>query len=112
MNFSNLCFIPQEGISPDIQIRFGKESLIINTWSTSIQYKYIQLYIGPGITTHLTENEFIRDIFELGSKMVHKNNASTSKQSKLERHLMNAAAFKARTVSMKKSRDKRAVVFN
>lgn len=59
------------------------------------------------MTTHLIENEFIRDIFELGSKIIEMNNAPTSKQSKLERHLMNAAAFKARTLSMKKSRDKR-----
>lgn len=109
MDFSVL----QEYISPDIQIRFGNESLPINTWSCSIQYEKLCEIIGPGITTHLIENDFIRDIFELGLKIMQLNNAPTTlKQSKLERHLMNAAAFKARTLSMKKSRDKRAVVFN
>lgn len=105
-------FIPQEDISPDIQIRFGRESLSINTWSISIQYAKLCEMIGPGITTHLTENEFVRDILQLGSKLIHKDIASTSKQSKLERHCQHAAAFKARTISMKKSRDKRNVVFN
>lgn len=99
-------FILQEDISPDIQIRFGNESLLINTWSCSIQYEKLCEIIGPGITTHLIENDFIRDIFELGLKMMLGHTApGTLKQSKLERHLMNAAAFKARTLSMKKSRD-------
>lgn len=64
------------------------------------------------MTTHLIENEFIRDIFQLGSKMMQVNNAPARKQSKLERHLLNSAAFKARTLSMKRNRDKRSVVFN
>lgn len=106
--FSVSCVL-QEDISPDIQIRFGKETLLIDTWSESIQYDELCEIIGPGITTHLIENEFIRDIFQLGLKMMQANISSSNKlkQSKLERHLMNAAAFKARTLTMKKSRDKR-----
>lgn len=106
-------FVSQEDISPDIQIRFGNESLLIDTWSCSIQYDKLCEIIGPGITTHLIENDFIRDIFQLGLKMLQLNNTAANKQnkqSKLERHLMNAAAFKARTLTMKKSRDKRLVL--
>lgn len=68
--------------------------------------------IGPGITTHLAENDFLRDIFQLGSKNVQLNGIPPNKQSKLERHLVNAAAFKARTLSRKKNRDKRSAIFN
>lgn len=106
--------VSKEDISPDIQIRFGNETLDMDTWSESIQYDQLCEIIGPGITTHLNENEFIRDIFQLGTKLIQANNSTSNKlkQSKLERHLMNAAAFKARTLNMKKIRDKRNVVFN
>lgn len=101
----------KEDIPPDLQVRFGNETLLINTWSLSIQYEMLCEIIGPGITSHLIENDFVRDIFQL--KMMQLNNTSLNlKQSKLERHLMNAAASKARTLTMKKSRDKRSVVFN
>lgn len=102
----------QEDITPEIQIRFGKEILELDTWSINIQYQKLCDIIGPGITTHLTENEFLRDILELGAKVVQGNGVPLSKQSKLERHLVNAAAFKARTLSLRKNRDKRSAVFN
>lgn len=106
--FSNL----QEDITPEIQIRFGKEILELDTWSINIQYEKLCDIIGPGITTHLTENEFLRDILQLGAKIVQPNGVPINKQSKLERHLLNAAAFKARTLSLRKNRDKRSAVFN
>lgn len=59
------------------------------------------------MTTHLTENEFLRDVLQLGAKIVDTNVSGTNK-SKMERHLLNAAAFKARTLSLKKNRDKRS----
>lgn len=78
----------------------------------NIQYEKLCDVIGPGITTHLADNEFLRDILQLGVKVVNSNNVTSQKQSKLERHLLNAAAFKARTLSLKKNRDKRSAVFN
>lgn len=58
------------------------------------------------------ENDFLRDVFQLGAKVAQPNGVSIQKQTKLERHLLNAAAFKARTLSRKKSRDKRSAIFN
>lgn len=46
---------------------------------------------------------------QLGAKIAQVNGAPLHKQTKLERHLVNAAAFKARTLSLRKNRDKRAV---
>lgn len=57
------------------------------------------------------ENEFLRDILQLGPKMTLANGVPLNKQSKLERHLVNAAAFKARTLSLRKNRDKRSAVY-
>lgn len=102
----------QEDITPEIQIRFGKEILDLDTWSINTQYQKLCDIIGPGITTHLAENEFLRDILGLGAKIVQTNGVPMGKQSKLERHLVNAAAFKARTLSLRKNRDKRSAVFN
>lgn len=41
--------------------------------------------MGPGMTSQLQENEFIRDIFGLGTKVDTANGATKSKASKLER---------------------------
>lgn len=75
----------------------------------TIQYEKMCDIIGPGMTIHLAENELLREVFQLGSKVTNLNGVSFQKQSKLERHLLNAAAFKARTLSRKKNRDKRTL---
>ncbi|KAL7741863.1 hypothetical protein ACLKA6_012080 [Drosophila palustris] len=68
--------------------------------------------MGPGMTSQLQENEFIRDIFQLGPCPTKTgiNGNNKIKQSKLERHLVNAAAFKARSITRGKNRDKRSAV--
>lgn len=66
--------------------------------------------MGPGMTSHLRENDFLRDVLQLGSKLIQ-SNGMAFKQKKLERRLINAAAFKARTLSRSKNRDKRSAVF-
>lgn len=103
----------QEDISPEITIRFGRESLDLNTWAIHHQYTALCAILGPGMTSHLAENDFLRDVLELGTKIVQPGGggAVMSKQTKLERHLLNAAAFKARTVSRNRNRDKRSAVF-
>lgn len=78
------------------------------TWSITVQYEKLCDIIGPGITSHLMENEFLRDVLQLGAKLSNVNVPANNKQSKMERHLLNAAAFKARTLSLKKNRDKRS----
>lgn len=92
-------------------MRFGKETLVLNTWSMHHQYTAVCSAIGSGINVHLAENDFLRDVLQLGEKILPIGNV-TSKQSKLEKHLINAAAFKARTISRSKNRDKRSAVIN
>ena len=41
--------------------------------------------MGPGMTSQLQENDFIREIFGLGTKLNQSNGATKTKASKLER---------------------------
>ncbi|EDX03540.1 GD22793 [Drosophila simulans] len=102
----------EEDISPEISIRFGTESLTLDSWSIHHQYSAMCTVMGPGMTSQLQENEFIRDIFQLGPRPTNTgiNGNAKVKPSKLERHLVNAAAFKARSITRGKNRDKRSAV--
>ncbi|KAH8323425.1 hypothetical protein KR067_008614, partial [Drosophila pandora] len=102
----------EEDISPEINIRFGHESLTLDAWSIHHQYSALCTVMGPGMTSQLQENEFIREIFQLGARLTNTgiNGNAKVKQTKLERHLVNAAAFKARSISRGKNRDKRSAV--
>lgn len=83
----------------------------LDTWAIHHQYTALCAIMGPGMTSHLRENDFLREILQLGSKLIQSNGMAVFKQKKLERRLINAAAFKARTLSRNKNRDKRTAVF-
>lgn len=104
--FRDVLHYMEEDTSPEINIRFGSECLLLDSWAIHHQYSALCTIMGPGMTSQLQENDFIRDIFQLGAKLVDDGHNKT-KQSKLERHLLNAAAFKARTITRGKNRDKR-----
>lgn len=74
----------QEDISPEINIRFGTESLLIDSWSMHHQYNALCAAMGPGMTVHLMENEFVRDILQLGDKLLQED-VLNSKQTKSEK---------------------------
>ncbi|XP_075230443.1 interferon-related developmental regulator 1 isoform X1 [Lycorma delicatula] len=107
--FRDILRYVEEDEPPNIQIKFGQEMLSLDTWSRKKQYDAFCQILGPGMNLHLTENDLLRDILELGEK-ISPMNISVNKQSKLERHLMNAANFKARSISRAKNRDKRIAV--
>ncbi|XP_014244492.1 interferon-related developmental regulator 1 [Cimex lectularius] len=90
---------------PNIQVRFGQEALALDSWCKKKQYDAFCQVLGSGMNLHLTENDLLRDVLELGEKVSHLS-MSSNKQSKLARHLMNAANFKARSISRAKNRDK------
>ncbi|CAD7086247.1 unnamed protein product [Hermetia illucens] len=110
--FRDLLRYFEEDISPEINIRFGTEALLLDTWAMHHQYTALCTVMGPGMTLHLQENDLVRDVFQLGPKVVPCPISKSNKQSKHERHLLNAAAFKARTITRGKNRDKRSAVFN
>ncbi|KAG5898791.1 hypothetical protein JTB14_011001 [Gonioctena quinquepunctata] len=104
-----LQFIENDTV-PEVQVKFGKEVLILDTWTRRKQYESLCNILGPSINIHLTENDLLRDIFEI---MVPPPSAEipAHAQHQMERfrkRLLNAANFKARTLSRAKNRDKRS----
>lgn len=95
---------------PEINVRFGREQLLLDSWALHHQYTTFCNVMGPGINRHLAENDFIRDVMQLGGKL---NEADgIQKMTKAEKRFYNAESFKARTKARNKNRDKRSVVVN
>lgn len=67
-----------------LQVKFGKEVLALDSWLRRKQYNALCHNLGPGLNRHLTENELLRDIFELGDKILIDETPNT-KQEKRER---------------------------
>uniref|UniRef100_A0A8D8W5M9 Interferon-related developmental regulator 1 n=1 Tax=Cacopsylla melanoneura TaxID=428564 RepID=A0A8D8W5M9_9HEMI len=110
-SFRDILRYVESGESPNIQIRFGQESLQVDSWVRKKQYDAFCTVLGSGVNLHLSENDLVRDVLQLGDKISPLNIAGL-KQSKQERHQMNAAAFKARCLSRAKNRDKRSALLS
>ncbi|XP_043602405.1 interferon-related developmental regulator 2 [Bombus pyrosoma] len=105
-NFRDILRYIDEDIVPEMHVKFGQEILYLEGWCARTQYNACCRLLGPGINIHLAENQLLREIFHLGNKVLPI--PSNQKTTKLERTLMNAAAFKARTIQRNKNRDKRS----
>lgn len=108
--FRDVLHYLEEDQTPEISIRFGKESLLLDTWAIHHQYNSLCSAMGSGMSIHLAENELIRDILHLGAKL--DMSGPTQKLTKAEKRHINAIAFKARTITRGKNRDKRSAVVN
>ncbi|XP_004834152.1 interferon-related developmental regulator 2 isoform X2 [Heterocephalus glaber] len=90
-------------------IRFGLEMLYVDSWARHRIYAAFKDVLGSGMHHHLQNNELLRDIFGLGPVLVlDATTLKAYKVSRFEKHLYNAAAFKARTKARSRVRDKRA----
>ncbi|XP_053705179.1 interferon-related developmental regulator 2 isoform X1 [Synchiropus splendidus] len=90
------------------KIRFGVESVYIDSWMRSRIYDAFKDILESGISLHLQYNQLLRDIFGLGAPIIIDAAVKANKISRFEKHLFNSAAFKARTKQRKRVRDKRA----
>ncbi|KAL7299468.1 hypothetical protein TKK_0007708 [Trichogramma kaykai] len=97
----------EEDMTPETRIRFGKEALLLNRWCVRARYNAFCRLLGPGINIHLAENQVLRDVFDLGNKIIEPIEDKTLKAPKLQKTLANAAAFKARTKYRNKCRSER-----
>lgn len=59
-------YFTQDGILPEKSIKTGLEVLSLNSWSRLVQYDSFREILGSGMKTHLTENDLLRDIFQMG----------------------------------------------
>ncbi|XP_076758059.1 interferon-related developmental regulator 2 [Xylocopa sonorina] len=105
-NFRDILRYIEEDVIPEVHVKFGQEILYLEGWCARSQYNACCRLLGPGINIHLAENQLLREIFHLGNKVLPI--PLSQKTTKLERTLMNAAAFKARTIQRNKNRDKRS----
>lgn len=70
-NFREILVAIEEGESPSLIIKFGRERLLLESWSRRRQYDTFCDLFGTGLNHHLTVNEVVRDIFGLGEVLVH-----------------------------------------
>lgn len=92
------------------RIAFSKrETLEITSWGMKKQYDNLCKVLGSGMNLHLSDNDLVRSIFGLGAPLPALDKLS-SKPSKHERQYANQQAFKWRTQTRGKNRDKRSAV--
>ncbi|XP_037861390.2 interferon-related developmental regulator 2-like [Chlorocebus sabaeus] len=91
------------------RVRFGFEVLYRDSWAGHRIYTAFKEVLGSAMHHHLQSNELLRDIFGLGPVLVLDATAlKACKVPRFEKHLYNAAAFKARTKARSRVRSKRA----
>lgn len=108
-NFREILATIEEDQTPTMTIKFGRERLVLESWSRRRQYDAFCEVFGTGINHHLTENEVLRDIFELGDVIV---NTDMPRAKRSDNSYENAMADKNRTKNLRRLRDKRAVVID
>ncbi|XP_007168752.2 interferon-related developmental regulator 2 isoform X6 [Balaenoptera acutorostrata] len=107
--FRSVLHFVEGGECEEETIRFGLEVLYVDSWARRRVYAAFKDALGSGMHHHLQNNELLRDIFGLGPVLVLDATAlKACKISRFEKHLYNAAAFKARTKARSRVRDKRA----
>jgi hypothetical protein len=98
-----------EGGEPEIQtIKFGTESLVLDNWVRRKQYEMFKDLLSTGMNIHLQENEFVREVFELGPPIVVNSatrKATIASMTRLQKAQFNKEQFRNRTKSMNKRRD-------
>lgn len=86
-----------------------REKLEIDSWAMKKQYEMVCKALSSGTNLHLTENDLIRGVFEMGAPIPSLASAQTN-VSKHQRQMANQQAFKWRTQTRGKNRDKRSAV--
>lgn len=82
-SFRDILRAVEEGEAPSMCVKFGRERLVIDSWCKKRQYDIFCQILGSGLNLHLSENDLLRDIFELGAPLSQEN--GVHKISKFER---------------------------
>lgn len=98
--------VPCEAVSVGPQHQ--RQELLLDTWSLKMQYTALCRALGQGLSTHITFNIGVRDVFSLGPPpmKLDRNAALLTKrgQKKINRE---SAVSKARQIGRNKNRDNR-----
>ncbi|KAM4721950.1 interferon-related developmental regulator 2 [Rhinophrynus dorsalis] len=107
--FRDVLHYIESGEFQEETIKFGLEVMYVDSWTRRRMYSSFKETLGSGVRHHLQYNEVLRDIFSLGPPLVLDAAAiKASRISRVEKHMFNSAAFKARTKARNRVRDKRA----
>jgi len=109
-SFRDILRTVEDAEPPNEKVKFGQEVLYLDSWDRKLQYEWFAKVLGSGMNLHLTSNFVLREVFELGAPLPAYDPLSSNKMSKSERNAANQLAFKLRTQSRSKNRDKRSSV--
>lgn len=89
-------------------IKFGTESLLLDNWVKRKEYETLRDLLGTGINTQLAENDYLRELFDLGPPVQgneQNKKAALSMLTSKQKAQINKEQFKSRTKSMLKKRE-------
>ncbi|CAK1552796.1 unnamed protein product [Leptosia nina] len=100
----------EEGDVPELRVRIGTECVSCDTWSTRATYTALAASLGAGLQSLALHSSRLRAALQLSADVPLEipQRPGADKRTKLQRHLQNTAACKARTVARNKNRDKRS----
>ncbi len=107
-SFRDILKTIEEGEFDGQKIKFGTESLYIDNWIRRKQYEALREALATGLNAHLMQNEFVREIFDLGSPLQASEASRRSLAAGMSRHqknLFNKEQFRNKTKFMNKRRE-------
>ncbi|CAG9560758.1 unnamed protein product [Danaus chrysippus] len=96
----------EDGEIDEERVRVGTETLCVDSWAARAAYSALAASLGAGLALLAPHVAALRTALGLPPAAPHA--APRAKLNKLQRHLQNTAACKARTLARNKSRDKRS----
>jgi hypothetical protein len=107
-SFRDILKTIEEGDFETQTIKFGSENLFLDNWIRRKQYETLRECLGPGMNVHLQENEFIRDLFDLGAPLLNTDSnrkLNLASMNHMQKTQFNREQFRNRTKSMNKKRE-------
>ena len=107
-SFRDILKTIEEGDFESQTIKFGTESIFLDNWIRRKQYETLRECLGTGMNVHLQENEFIRDLFDLGAPILNTDSSrklNLSSMNRMQKTQFNREQFRNRTKSMNKKRE-------
>ena len=112
-SFRDILKTIEEGDFETQTIKFGSENLFLDNWIRRKQYETLRECLGPGMNVHLQENEFVRDLFDLGAPLLNTDSnrkLNTASMNHMQKTQFNREQFRNRTKSMNKKRENKDAV--
>lgn len=107
-SFRDILKTLEEGEFDTQTIKFGTESLLLDNWVKRKEYETFRDLLATGMNNHLAENEYLRDLFDLGPPVQgseQNRKAALSLMTSKQKAQINKEQFKSRTKSLLKKRE-------